>query len=341
MKYEIPVELRAGPFTVADARRHGLKWPSLQTNNWRRLSHGQYAWTVIAYDAELRLKAARERLPAGFAFSGPTAGWLLGLDMTPCDPIEVTLPCDAIVHARSGIKVRRALLQEREVLENRGFRLTNALRTASDLGSRKDVVESVVALDMALHAGLATLTDLAHHIESSSGAKGIRRLRRAVGLADPRAESPMETRLRLELVAARLPAPDLQVDLHDDVGRFLGRADIYYPDVRLVIEFDGQNHKDRFAADLRRQNAIVNAGYHILRFTAADIAVRGSVAAQVRRARAMLRRNAGFAGKSSKRPPEMKGLAGEIAEGPGWAAYWALFVKGARTTKTRPEFRSG
>jgi hypothetical protein len=44
----------------------------------------------------------------------------------------------------------------------------------------------------------------------------------------------------------------------------------------------------RLVADLRRQNALVNAGYHLLRFTVADLRVPGSVVAQVRRARTVL-----------------------------------------------------
>jgi very-short-patch-repair endonuclease len=41
-------------------------------------------------------------------------------------------------------------------------------------------------------------------------------------------------------------------------------------------------------ADLRRQNAILNAGYHLLRFTGADLRNPDSVVAQVRQARAVL-----------------------------------------------------
>lgn len=190
------------------------------------------------------------------------------------------------------MKVRRATLPESDVIQQRGFPLTNILRTVTDLGSSRDLVESVVAIDLALHAGLIGIGVLDSHIEKHSGAKGIRRLRRAVRLADSRSESPMETRLRIQLVLARLPAPELQVELHDGSGRFLGRADLYYSDVGLVVEFDGQNHKDRLVPDLRRQNALVNAGFHVLRFTAADLHVRGSVAAQVRRARDLLRRRA-------------------------------------------------
>jgi very-short-patch-repair endonuclease len=292
MRLEVPAELRDGPFTVSEARRIGFKWRSLQANTWRRLSRGQYAWTQIPDDTELQLKAAQRRLPSQFAFSGRTAAWILGLDLSPCDPIEAIVPRNISVRCRTGMRVRRASLAEGDVIQRRGFRLTNTLRTLTDLGSDRDLVESVVALDLALHAGLIGMEALKSHIEKSSGAKGVRRLRRAVSLADSRSESPMETRLRVQLVCARLPAPEVQVELHDKTGRFLGRADLYYSDVKLVVEFDGQNHKDRIAADLRRQNALLNAGYHVLRFTAADLHVKGSVAAQVRSARNLLRQRA-------------------------------------------------
>ena len=100
----------------------------------------------------------------------------------------------------------------------------------------------------------------------------------------------METRLRLQLIFARLPRPEVQVNLEDESGRFIARADLYYPDARLVIEFDGQNHRERLIQDARRQNALVNAGYHVLRFTVADVQMTGAVASQVRRARLALPR---------------------------------------------------
>jgi len=141
---------------------------------------------------------------------------------------------------------------------------------------------------MALRAGLVQLSKLASYVQENSGKKGIKRLRIAVRLADSRSESPMETRLRLELIRARLPRPSVQAELRDATGHLIGRVDFYYPDRRLVIEYDGENHKDRLVADLRRQNALVNAGYHLLRFTVADLRAPGSVVAQVRRTRAML-----------------------------------------------------
>jgi very-short-patch-repair endonuclease len=94
----------------------------------------------------------------------------------------------------------------------------------------------------------------------------------------------METRLRMLLSSAGVPPPCVQAELHDASGRVLGRADLYYPDQRLVVEYDGDNHRDRLASDLRRQNALWNAGYHILRFTAADLRAPASVIALVRHA---------------------------------------------------------
>ena len=101
-------------------------------------------------------------------------------------------------------------------------------------------------------------------------------------LAEP-AESAMETRLRWLLKSGGLPSPEVQRDLHDAEGHFIGRADLYYPSAHLVIEFDGGNHRDRLVSDDRRQNSLVGAGYRILRFTSADLYGRpDAIVAQVR-----------------------------------------------------------
>lgn len=291
MRSDVHRELKSGPFAIREARKVGMTWDSLQSSSWRRLSRGQYAWVGLRHDVDLRLRGVDQRLPPRSAFSGCTAAWILGLDLPP-EPIEVTILRDLSIRARAGVRVRRARLCDDEIEVRRGFRITAPLRTVCDLGSRKDLLESTVAIDMALHSGLMTCPTLGGHIERHAGAKGIKRLRRAFELADERSESPMETRLRLQLVRAGLPRPEVQAELRDSARRFVGRADLYYPDVRLVIEFDGQNHRERLGSDMRRQNAIVNAGYHILRFTAADVLEGGSAPAHVRKARAALRRNA-------------------------------------------------
>ena len=280
--------LRRAPFTVAEARELGMRWRDLQTAHWVRTSRGQYAWAGLPQDVRLRLLAIARRAPAQYAFSGVTAAWLLGLEPILIEPIEITIPRDLPIRSRVGARVRRAALSEADVIMREGLRTTCALRTACDLGSRRDLVEAVVGVDMALHAGLVTLAQLESYVVANSGTKGIRRLRYAIKWAEPGAESPMETRLRMELVRARLPRPLVQAELSSARGEFLGRVDLYYPDRRLAIEYDGINHRERLEADMRRQNAILNAGFHLLRFTAPDLRQRGSVAAQVRQARANL-----------------------------------------------------
>jgi very-short-patch-repair endonuclease len=82
-----------------------------------------------------------------------------------------------------------------------------------------------------------------------------------------------------------LPRPQAQVSLRDEEGRFLGRPDLYYPARRLLLEYDGTTHRVNLAADNRRQNRLVDAGYRFLRFTAADVlSAPDAVVSLVRRA---------------------------------------------------------
>lgn len=126
-------------------------------------------------------------------------------------------------------------------------------------------------MDAALHQRLVKLGQLTAWLESHRGFPGTARLRRAIELAEPATESVMETRLRLLLVFAGLPRPRAQVSLYDDAGRFVGRPDLYYPQQRLAIEYDGSTHRMSLTADNRRQNRLINAGYRLLRFSAADV----------------------------------------------------------------------
>jgi very-short-patch-repair endonuclease len=120
---------------------------------------------------------------------------------------------------------------------------------------------------MALRKKLTTVTALGRY-------GGGRKLKSLAALAAP-AESPMETRLRWLLLQRGLPRPEVQVDLRADNNRY--RADLYYPTARLILEYDGDNHRDRLVEDNFRQNLLLNAGFRLLRFTAADVYGRPDV----------------------------------------------------------------
>jgi len=281
----VPEHLMRAPFTLEAARRAGVSREQLQTAAWRHLRYGLYAWAGLSVTPKLILSALHLRMPEGAAFSGRTAAWLHGLDLPPCDPVEVTIPDRCRVSARAGVSAYLSNLAYGDVVQRRGLPTTAALRTVTDLGRRQPFVEAVVAVDMALHAPLVSLADLRAFVDAHRGAKGIARLRRVLSLAEPAAASAMESRLRMLLVLAGLPRPEVQVPIYDDQGRFLGRPDLFYRQQMVALEYDGGNHRERLVADDRRQNLLLNFGILLLRFTAPDVnGTPGSVVGQVREA---------------------------------------------------------
>ena len=217
-------------------------------------------------------------------FSGGSAAWLLGLDLRPTDPVEVAVPPWSAIRSRTGLVVRHCEISPEEVVSVRGLPALALPLTLAGLCLQLPAVEALVAIDMAVQRGLTDPAALADYAERARGRAGIHRLRILALLAAP-AESPMETRLRWLLIQAGLPKPDVQTNLRDAASHFVARADLYYPAARLVIEYDGGNHRERLVEDDRRQNLLVNAGYRLLRFTAADIHGRSdALVAQVRAA---------------------------------------------------------
>jgi hypothetical protein len=256
----LPEFVAGGPVTVGDARSHGVGRWRLETRAWRRIGPATYLPSDRAETREVKIEAASRRLPPTAAFSGFTAAWLHGLDVEPCDPIELTIPAPTTVSTRAGMVVRRRRLEKADLGEVRGYPVISAIRTVRDLCGRLGLTEAVVIADMALHRRLIALDDL-------DGP----RLAKIAAHAEPASESPMETRLRMLLVLSGLPRPEAQVSIRDRWHRFAGRPDLYYREHRLGLEYDGGVHRNALVEDNRRQNRLLQAGVHLLRFTAADL----------------------------------------------------------------------
>lgn len=224
-------------------------------------------------------------MPRDALFSHRTAAWLHGLDLPPCDPIEITLPAVSTTSHLAGVSLTRSDYDDSEVSWVRELPATSPTRTIADLARRGPLVEAVVILDMALRAGLIDLEGIGRWPLTHRRHRGLGWLERAIRLADGASESPMETRLRVLLVAGGLPRPRVQVSLHDESGCFIVRPDLLFTDERLALEYDGATHRASVADDNRRQNRLIEAGYRVLRFTAADVLHRpAAVVGQVRRA---------------------------------------------------------
>ena len=181
--------------------------------------------------------------------------------------------------------MRRAALDDCEVVARRGRRATSLVRTLSDLSQRLSVVEAVVITDMALHARLIQRAELSVWIDRRVGRKGVGAERLVFEFAEAATESAMETRLRMLLVLSGLPRPEVQVSIWDESGSFLGRPDLYYREHRLGLEYDGETHRASLVEDNRRQNRLQLENVRLLRFTAADVMRRpDSVVMEVRNA---------------------------------------------------------
>lgn len=266
-----PRSLLKGPFTLDEAERQGLRRWHLEGSSWERIGPQTYVAADQPLTPMIQLEAAARRLPKGAAFSGFTAGWLAGLELPPCDPIEVVVPRAANVSARAGMAVSRAGASGDEIVTVQGLPATSVRRTLRDVCGRLTLTEAVVLCDLALQKRLVSRKELDEVVRRATGSRGIATLRRALAHVEPLSESPMESRLRMLLVLGGLPRPEAQVEIRDRWLRLIGRVDLYYRMQRLALEYDGGTHRNTLAEDNRRQNRLLNQGVRLLRFTAADV----------------------------------------------------------------------
>jgi hypothetical protein len=116
--------------------------------------------------------------------------------------------------------------------------VTAVARTLVDCAREWRLTDAVIALDDALHRRLTDPARLRAAVAGARHWEGASNAARAVGLADGRAESPLESAGRVRIVTSGLPAPELQVELWDDDG-LIGRVDGWYDDAAVALEFDG------------------------------------------------------------------------------------------------------
>jgi REase_MTES_1575 len=151
----------------------------------------------------------------------------------------------------------------------------------------------LATLDGALRSRTCTRAELWHAARQQAGRRGIIAIRDLVPLADPAAESPKESELRLIVIDAALPTPTLQYEVIDGNG-VCRRLDFAWPAYRVAMEYDGvpwHQGADALRRDRIRQAALEDVGWVVIRvvsddvrFHAADVVARLNRA--FRRARA-------------------------------------------------------
>ncbi|GAA2704856.1 endonuclease domain-containing protein [Actinoplanes palleronii] len=168
------------------------------------------------------------------------------------------------------VSTHHTVIGEGDLTVLHGLPVTTPERTAFDLGRRLARVDSLILLDgmSALDVGAA-----AEMARQRFRWPETARLREVLGLVDSRAESPMETRLRLLMHDAGVPAPHPQFEVHDHRGRLIGRVDLGWPFAQVAAEYEGDHHRgrDQFRRDIARYGALREAGWTVFQFTADDV----------------------------------------------------------------------
>jgi hypothetical protein len=279
----------ARPATRAGATDAGITVWQLRHRDVVRLSRNTYLPAAALSDLRERIAAVLLTAPARAVVSDTTAArlWGLELPMRGDDArVHLTVATGSAVRNRADRCIHRRPWDDDEVVERDGFPVTTPARTWRDLAAVLPPAALLAAGDQLLD-GRCTTGQLAAQLARRPGGRGAARARAVLPLAGEPAESPMESVLRWVLHEAGLPPPVVQHVVTDSSGAFLGRADLAWPERKVIVEFDGDVHRERgvFVRDVRRQNRLIAAGWTVLRFTSADVLGNpASVVVAIRRA---------------------------------------------------------
>jgi very-short-patch-repair endonuclease len=181
------------------------------------------------------------------------------------------------------VVLHRATLHPDDVVDGR----TSRERTLVDCLRTLPLPESLAVADSALREGVARARLVA--VARDARGPGSPRVRRVAALADGRAANPFESALR----ATCLDVPGLRVVPRVPIveGRWLGRPDLVDQRLRIALEADSfawHGERPALRRDANRYNALVAAGWLVLRFGWEDVMfeplqVRGVLEEVVRR----------------------------------------------------------
>jgi very-short-patch-repair endonuclease len=165
--------------------------------------------------------------------SGRSAATLHGLPVSTLpDRPEVTVS-GSWEGRRPSAHLYGATLDEVETTQWYGVPVEAIGRTLVTL-ARHGRRDAIIAADAALREKLIDRSGIAAALDTAFGWPWVRQARDILSLADPLAESPLESITRLALHDAGFPAPRLQVIFGED------RVDFYWPRYGLVLEADGR-----------------------------------------------------------------------------------------------------
>ncbi|GAB3831507.1 endonuclease domain-containing protein [Kribbella italica] len=256
LPYDAPLYFCGLPFTGRQVGRK-LHW-LLSSGDIRPVLKGAYVDARVPDSPELRAAAVALLLPPETAACGRTAAWIHGINTTALGESK-----EPGLHWTT---------EPTETVELAGLQVTAPASTAIALATHLPRPFALSAVDAILRSGATDLPTL-HTLAAANDHPRGYQARQIVGYADPRAESPGESWLRLRLLDAGFPRPTLQVQ----VSRY--RLDLAYPTPledgrRLGLEYDSDRWHSRprqQARDERRQDELAKLGWHIISVRRPDL----------------------------------------------------------------------
>jgi hypothetical protein len=268
-----------------------VTWTVLQGPRFLRVLPDIYVQAPASGPPDLTLRslAAYRYIEGKGVLSGYSAAEVLGASCGPWDaPAEVTVP-HLGQRSPAGLLVNRSHLSPGEITQVKGLQVTSPVRTAYDLARRGDLVERVVAVDRLTNVHRFDPDLLLQFSARNRGARGNGLVPSVLAHADRRSGSPMETRLRMLIVQAGLPRPEVQWVVQDERTRTAVWLDLAWPDLMIGIEYEGEGshtEPNQVLRDIGRHTGLVDKGWRIYRYTKFEILRRQNlIVAQLTRAR--------------------------------------------------------
>lgn len=261
-----------GPFSRTDGLRAGISAKTLRGPRFRTILRG------VLIDAA-RPVGRDERISAALIICGDEA---FASYASAARLMDLPIPVVAEEHVsvrRPGQRRRRQedlvchVDPDSEVKHVRGLPCASALDVFGQLASLIGLVDLVVVGDHLVRHGHTTPGQLVAQCEGLRGA-GAARARSAAAYVRGNVDSPMETRLRMLLVLAGFPEPRVNHMIREMDGHPVRRYDLSWPEIRLIVEYDGRHHVERieqWEVDLQRREAIDDNGWRLLVVTSRAI----------------------------------------------------------------------
>jgi hypothetical protein len=286
---------------IADGRSDEELARLIRGRSWARVRRGAYLdgqlpTTAVARHA-LLVAATLGDLRRPAVVSHQSAAVLLGLPLwnAPLDRVHITRRPPASSQTSGPLRCHVARLRDDEVTAVGGLEVTDVARTVLDLARSQPFEAAVVAVDAALHEGLLPRELLEQRLFDIAGTRGSRHAARVVRFADGRSESVGESRSRVALAELGLAPPSLQFEVRTAAGAFVARTDFAWDQQRVVGEFDGlvkygrllrpgQDPGEAVFEEKRREDAIRDEGWEVVRWTWPDLNDRPRLAERVQRA---------------------------------------------------------